>query len=197
MVMSVEGVVLAAGASSRTAPENKLALPLAGHSVLERSLQGMRPFCDHIYVVTGFFSAAVEGILKEYKDITLVYNPEYEAGMYRSVKAGIIRTHADAVFLLPGDCPFADAEVYRALLSTTGDVVVPLWRGRAGHPVLLRHPAVTALLADRNCGSLRAYISAWGPAQVEVDCPGILKDIDTQEDYRAALESSVVQEGGL
>lgn len=185
--MEAEGVILAAGWSSRTAPDCKLAFRLAGETVLGKSVGSMRPFCARIYVVTGAHAETVAGILRGREGVILVHNPDFAAGMYGSVKAGLGRTRADNVFLLPGDCPFVAPNVYAALLAAEGEIVLPTWRGRAGHPVLLRRSVIPALLRDGACESLRQFIAARRPTRVEVDCPGILTDIDTAEAYRKAL----------
>lgn len=185
--MNVEGIILAAGWSGRTAPACKLAFELAGQTMLERSIGSMMPFCAHIYVVTGAHQETIEGILRGRSGITLVHNPDFAAGMYGSVKAGLKRTNANRVFLLPGDCPFVTAEVYGALLAAEGEIVLPAWQGRAGHPVLLGRSVIAALLQDDTCENLHQFTEARHPVQVAVDCPGILTDIDTMEDYRQAL----------
>lgn len=186
--METEGVILAAGYSNRTAPDCKLAFRLAGRTMLERSVESMRPFCARIYVVTGGHARTVADILRGREGVLLVHNPDFAAGMYSSVKAGLRRTRADNVLLLPGDCPFVAPEVYTALLAANGEIVLPEWQGRAGHPVLLNRSVIPALLQDEACESLRQFIAAYGPVRVAVDCPGILTDIDTVEAYRMALE---------
>ncbi|NLF28693.1 MAG: nucleotidyltransferase family protein [Clostridiales bacterium] len=186
--IETEGVILAAGRSSRTAPDCKLVFRLAGRTMLERSVESMRPFCARIYVVTGAHAETVADILRGREGVLLVHNPDFAAGMYGSVKAGLRRTHADKVFVLPGDCPLVEPGVYAALLAADGEIVLPEWKGRAGHPVLLNRSVIPALLRDEACESLRQFIAAYGSTRVAVDCPGILTDIDTVEAYKIALE---------
>ena len=52
-VLVRESVILAAGASKRTAPDCKQAFDIGGQTLLELSIRSMAPFCDQIYVVTG------------------------------------------------------------------------------------------------------------------------------------------------
>jgi len=189
-----EGVVLAAGRSSRTAPDCKLAFMMAGKTVLERSAGSMMPFCARVFVVTGAHEAAVASILGGWEGVTLVRNPNHAEGMYSSVKAGLRRTESGAVFVLPGDCPSVTAEVYEAMLATAGGIVLPVYKGRSGHPVLLRRPAILELLGDGTYGSLREFIAARCPARVVVGCPGILADIDTKGACRRALR--LLPDGG-
>lgn len=185
--MATEGVILAAGLSSRTAPACKLLFKLAGQTILERSISSMEPFCSHIFVITGAHEAAVANSLCGREGITLVHNLYYNTGMYESYKAGLRCTNADNVFLLPGDCPFVRPEVYAALLAVEGDIVLPVWHGHAGHPVLLRRSVISEVPNDNISMSLHHYIIAHHPTWVAVDCPGILTDIDTIEEYRKAL----------
>lgn len=182
-----EGVILAAGWSARTAPACKLAFMMDGRTMLEKSIESMLPFCARVFVVTGAHARTVEGILRGRSGIALVYNPDFASGMYGSVKLGLRRTGAEKVFLLPGDCPFVPPEVYAALLAAQGDIRVPAWQGRAGHPVLLGRRAVGEILRDKACLSLHAFIQAHHPTRVALDCPGILQDIDTMEGYLQAL----------
>ncbi len=185
--MRIEGVILAAGRSKRTAPEWKLGFALDGQTVLERSVRSMRPFCIRIFIVTGAHAKAVGDLLRGQAGVTLVHNPDFASGMYGSVKTGLRCTDADAVFVLPGDCPFVPPEVYSALLNAQGGIAVPVWQGHAGHPVLLDRPACSELLNDDTCQTLRQFIASRQHTLVEVDCPGILMDIDTNEEYLGAL----------
>ena len=194
-VLVREGVILAAGASKRTAPDCKLAFDIGGQTLLELSIRSMTPFCSQIYVVTGANEATVAGILQGREGVTLVHNPDHALGMYSSVKAGLRRTAASEVFLLPGDCPFVTVEVYTALLEAKGGIAVPVWNGHEGHPVLLRAGAIQEILEDNICESLREFIGKRRPRKVPVSCRDILRDIDTHEDYRQALQD-LTEKGG-
>ena len=169
-VLVREGVILAAGASERTAPDCKLAFDIGGQTLLELSIRSMAPFCDQIYVVTGSHEETVAGILQGQEGVTLVNNPDHALGMYSSVKAGLRRTTSSEVFLLPGDCPFVTSEVYTALLETKGRIVVPVWNGHMGHPVLLRREAIQEILEDSACESLREFIGKRRLRKVPVSC---------------------------
>lgn len=156
--------------------------------MLERSIRCLLPFCARVFVVTGAHEAAISIILRGIEGVTPVYNPDFALGMYSSVKAGLRQTAAGDVFLLPGDCPFAAPESCAALLAAKGEIVVPVWRGRAGHPVLLRRAAIREIVCDSAHESLRAFIAARHPTPVAVSCDGILRDIDTEEDWRQAWD---------
>ena len=184
--MIIQGVILAAGYSSRTAPDCKLALMLNGQTVLERSIRSMQPFCSQIYVVTGAHEKLITAIIQGQKGITPVKNPDFISGMYGSVKTGLRCTTGDRVWILPGDCPFITPEVYMKLLAASEEIVLPEWQGQTGHPVLMNRSAVSAVVRDDRYESLHQFISAHTYKKVSVPCAGILMDIDTQKQYRQA-----------
>ena len=65
--------------------------------------------------------------------------------------------------------------------------VVPVWRGRGGHPVLI-DLAYRAELSRLDAGrGLRGLFEthAGEVLRVEVECPYVARDMDTWEDYRA------------
>lgn len=184
--MPIEGVIIAAGKSSRMGSQHKLTMDLKGKTVIERSIGSMRPFCTRIIVVTGFHADKIRKQTESSQDIVLVHNADCEAGMFSSLKLGLRQAKGERTFFLPGDCPFAAAEVYEAMLHTEGDIVVPAYQGHPGHPILFSRRAVSELLEDAQCHTLKEFIDGKGPTIVAVDCPGILWDIDTPEDYAQA-----------
>jgi len=122
-----------------------------------------------------------------------VENPNWEAGMFSSVKAGVAATAARCthVALSPADLPFLSKETLRTVLSAAASLdangsslVVPTHAGRRGHPVLI--PA-----------ALRARVLSWPESarlnqlfdepDVTVHClegfdETILRDVDTPGD---------------
>ena len=71
--------------------------------------------------------------------------------------------------------------------SAEGDIVIPTYGGKRGHPVLMRGELVSEILVRPAASSLRDYIESRGYATVEVDDEGILWDLDTPEDYERLL----------
>jgi len=186
--METEGVILAAGKSSRMAGVAKMAMDLNGRTVVERTIESLHPFCSRIIVVTGFHAEAVVESAGHCAEAIFVHNPDCEKGMFSSLRLGLRHTEAERVLFLPGDCPFITREVCEKLLAAKGDIVLPAYQGKSGHPVLLSRHAIEGLLADERCESLQEYIQANGPEIIAVDLPEILWDIDTPEDYANAVD---------
>ena len=186
--MEIEGIILSAGKSSRMAGESKMTMDLNGRTVIERSIDSLRPFCSRIVVVTGFHSEAVMASAGHCPEVIFVHNPDCKQGMFSSLRLGLRHTEGERVLVLPGDCPFITREVCEKLLQAEGDIVLPAYQGKCGHPVALSSRAIEGLLADEHCQSLQEYICANKAEIIAVDCPEILWDIDTPEDYAKAVD---------
>jgi molybdenum cofactor cytidylyltransferase len=185
--MGTEGVILAAGKSSRMAGKSKMAMDLNGRTVIQRSIDSLRPFCRRIVVVTGFHAEAVMVSAGHCPKVLFVHNPDCDKGMFSSLKLGLRHTEAERVFILPGDCPFITREVCEELLQGKGDIVLPAYQGKQGHPVLLSRRAVEGLSEDERYENLQEYIGANKTEIIVVDRPEIIWDIDTPEDYAKAV----------
>lgn len=186
--MGIEGVILSAGKSSRMAGESKMTMDLNGRSVIERSIDCLRPFCNKVIIVTGFHAEAVMVSATHCPEVVFVHNPDCEKGMFSSLRLGLRHTVAERVLVLPGDCPFITHEVCEKLLAGKGDIVLPAYQGECGHPVLLSRRAIEGLLADERWQSLQEYIGANKAEILAVERPEILWDIDTPDDYAKAVD---------
>jgi molybdenum cofactor cytidylyltransferase len=189
MTEPAEGVVLAAGLSSRS-KKYKMALPLGDRTVIEKSIEGMYDLVSRVIVVVGWREEQIRSLLASYHKVELVTNQNFREGMFSSVKVGIAHVTAPRFFLLPGDHPLVRADVYAELLDAEGDIAIPTFRGRRGHPVLLSSHLIQQILDSPDTGNLRDYIRTKGYTEVPVDQEGILIDIDTLEDYHAVLTRS-------
>jgi molybdenum cofactor cytidylyltransferase len=157
---------------------------------------------DEVLVVTGHRRAAVEEALAG-RPARAVFNPDYAEGeMLSSVRCGLWAVHpgAQAALLVPGDMPGLETEVVARLVGAYragGDeaVIIPSYRMRAGHPVLVPRPFWLAILALPAGANLRSMLRAEStPIRwVVVDTPSVVRDMDTPDDYRRELE---LWEGG-
>ena len=129
----MDGIILAGGKSTRMG-RNKLLIDINGHPVIWYTIKSMRPFVEHLIVVTGKYDKEIREALKEEKDLDIVTNHDYEKGMFSSVKTGVNKVR-DSFFLIPGDCPFVDKKTYLSLLEGKGDIRVPNYHGEDGHPI--------------------------------------------------------------
>ena len=192
----VEGLIAAAGRSRRTGEQYKMLLELEGLTLIERAIAPMEKWCSRILVVTGHRSHLLGPVLERWSKVEMVANPGYDQGMFSSIKKGLPLLTAERFFFLPGDYGLVSSDVYQAMLEVDAPVVLPSYQGRTGHPVLFQSRVADDILSMPNTLSLRDFMARQKPYRLEVDCPGILIDIDTMEDYQQAREWLAAQ-GGL
>ncbi|MCD6417540.1 nucleotidyltransferase family protein [bacterium] len=179
----VIGIVLAAGRSRRTGERHKLTLPIGGRTVIEHTVCEMLAACGSVIVVLGYNPVAIKKILGKYDGVKFVLNEHYDDGMFTSVKAGISVCNGDKIFITPGDYPLIRRYVYEKMLDVVGDIVVPRYNGRNGHPVLLRGEIAAKIIDEPDSSNLKIFINKMGYKTIEIDDEGIILDIDTMEDY--------------
>ncbi len=193
----VYAIVLAAGESRRCRPRNKLFLPWGESSILEAVVaRVLASRAAGTAVVTGHQADRVGRVLKKFPCRT-VFNPAYRSGMGSSLVAGLDYWLArpglspEAGFLIVlGDQPLiTTATIDRVITAYRGSaaaIVVPVFRGRRGHPPVFHR---------RYAGEIREVAGQTGAREVlrrhpdqilpvEVETGEILSDIDNWESYR-------------
>ena len=187
----MSAVVLAAGRSERMGGANKLLLPVEGVAVVRRVVETVSAApVDEVLVVVGHDRGAVGRALAGLP-VRLVDNPRYREGLGSSVAAGVASAAggADGYLICLGDLPRLTISSVRAVLERFRDVdepevVVPHYRGRPGHPVLIRRRFRDLLLTlEGDRGARAALGGLTAVVRLDVEDPGILEDIDTPEDY--------------
>ncbi|MGH7354564.1 MAG: nucleotidyltransferase family protein [Candidatus Rokuibacteriota bacterium] len=183
----IAAVVLAAGLSTRMGRQ-KLLLPLGDKPVVRWSVEAVLPHVQDVVVVTGRETAAVRDALAGLS-VRFAENPSPEAGQSSSIGVGVaaLPPAARAALIVLGDQPRTPRSVVPALLAArdrTGKaVIVPVYRGVRGTPVLFGAEVFAELRALSGDAGARAVVAA-RPERVEaveVDSP-MPVDVDTPED---------------
>ncbi len=187
----ITAVILAGGKSTRTG-RNKLLLPLHHQSILRHAIQSMTSFVDSIVVVSGFYDQEIRQECQGIDRVKVVYNPNYEQGMFLSVRQGLTHSEGD-VFLLPGDCPLVHPTTIEALLQASGELRVPMYANRYGHPLFLSQKMVKLCLQEPLDSNLRAFRNKHQVETVSVLDEHVLDDIDTLEEY-LQIQGSTLEE---
>lgn len=180
--MDVQGVILAAGLSSR-AKAFKMTLEVKGKTVIENTIDNMIEHCSKVFVVGGFQIERLRPVISRYGNVELLDNECFLDGMFSSVKKGIAAVSASRFFLTPGDYPMICKEVYQELLKYKAPVVIPSYKGRKGHPILVDSMSIKQAIQKKQYESLREVINELETIIVPVECRGVILDIDTIEDY--------------
>jgi len=186
-----QAIILAGGLSSR-AGQNKMTLPFRGKPLVVHAVEAVEPHVDAIIVVTGRYHDDIVAALAGHPKVDFVRNPLYEMGMFSSVRCGVIATTGD-VLIMPGDIPLVKPATVAKILAAPGDIRIPVYRHRKGHPVFVAGSLRTALLAEEDDRGLRAFRDRHGYETVDVDDPGVLFDVDTIHDFERLLKKN---EGG-
>lgn len=184
------GIVLAAGGASRFGQPKQL-LDWLGMPLVHASARvALDAGLDPVVVVTGSHFGEVEEALAGLP-VILARNSEWEQGQASSIRVGLeacpART-ASVIFLL-ADQPFVSAEVIRALVAAhaaeSAAIVAPLTKeGRRGNPVLFDRETFADLRALEGDAGGRALFGQHRVRYVDWHDDRILRDIDTEEDYR-------------
>ncbi len=188
-------LILCAGRSSRMGAFKPL-LPLGEETLLERVIRLFREAgIADVTAVLGHRAECAVPVLQRH-GVRPALNDRYDEGMLSSVKAGVgtLNRSRRAFFLLPVDIPLVRPETLQALIGAfregTADICRPCFRGRRGHPPLISSTLIPAIVEFDGPGGLRTFLARYrgSTADVAVEDPGILLDLDRHDDYERALK---------
>jgi len=168
----------------------KLAAMLRGEPLLSHTLRCLLDGgVDQIVLVTTTGAELSHVALAADPRVRRTVNPEPSRGMFSSIQAGLAAADGDPILILPGDMPFVEAQTVSTVLAEArrcGGIVSPSHQGRRGHPIAL--PArLKASILDAPAGSTLASLldaHEQDRVSVEVDDPGVSKDVDVVSDLK-------------
>lgn len=190
----MEAIVLAAGYSSR-ANTFKMLLPMGEVTVLEQTISKFEGICRRVIVVAGFQAELIQEEITKIRDksaysfqIKFVYNENFNQGMFTSIQKGCHEVNASTFFLTPGDCPLVKQETIQLLAQQKGNVVIPSFHFKGGHPIKLSSEVKHKILETNLESNLRVVLNGFEKEYINVDDQGVLMDVDTPEDYQKAVK---------
>lgn len=167
----MQAIVLAAGWSTRMGSPKALT-PIAGEPAVQRIVRACREAGLEVAVV------APPGVALPPLDAQVLVNPDPDTGRTGSLQLAL----AGDTLVWPVDHPLATSATARALLATPGEWVVPTFRGKGGHPVVLRAGAVERVREARADAPLREALHGARRVDVPVEDAGVLANLDTPAD---------------
>ncbi|TAM05794.1 MAG: nucleotidyltransferase family protein [Paraburkholderia sp.] len=185
-------VVLAAGFSSRMEGRHKLLLPLGGEPAVRRVVRAIvaaQP--QEVVVVTGFNAPAVCEAL-EGLDVRIQNNAHYCEGQMTSVATGVgaLQKPCDAVMICLADQVLLETADYRALVKAFallpyGSILVPMFRGTRGNPVIFAASYASEVVSGELNPGCRKLIAEHGDKVSihEASDDRFCMDMDTPADY--------------
>ncbi|QEL20660.1 nucleotidyltransferase family protein [Limnoglobus roseus] len=189
--MSVAGVVLAAGGSTRMGRPKQL-LSVRGTSLVRHAVAAARDGgCEPVVVVLGANADAVGAELADLV-VRTVRNGVWQDGPGTSVKAGVGAVgEADAVVILLCDQPFVDAAHVRRLVeehhATGRPIVASAYSDAVGVPALFARTCFADLLALEPAGGAKLLLARNRDRVAVVPFPAGGVDLDTPADYERFL----------
>jgi len=189
----VSVILLAAGKGKRMGLQ-KLLLPWGRETVIEAVLRAfLASGVKEIIVVLGEDLALLRNLLGPYR-VKLAFNPLYSSGMASSIRKGLeyVDPRAQGIMIALGDMPLIRPALIDGLLEAFGKgkgIVVPVFKGRRGHPVLFPRSFQGELMGLSGDEGGRRILEEHRDEiiEIEVDDPAILMDMDTLEDYERLL----------
>lgn len=190
--MQTGAVIVAAGASSRMGTFKPM-LNVGSISISQRLVATLHQAgISRIVMVTGYNAEKLERHLSG-SGVIFLRNEEFmTTQMFDSAKIGLqyIRGKCDRVFFMPVDVPLFTAKTVDTLLATGAEIACPVCDGLRGHPIMLSDRVIDKILEDNGGCGLQGALSRCGiPEQlVAVPDAGVIRDIDTPEDYGLLLQ---------
>jgi len=213
------GVILAAGESSRMgrdkallpwppASADSLAVSATTETFLSAAIRLYYSHVDEVLVVVGKNETALAPIVYA-NGAALIVNPEPERGQFSSLRVGlqeVLNRGRDAAMVTLVDRPPVCAETLEKLEAAFERAtahrkwaVIPEYRGKHGHPILLGREMLAAFLGAPETSNAQ-HVEHEHQSEIEyvpADDPLIALNVDTPEQYAAlsvhtSLPSEVV-----
>ena len=182
-------IVLAAGKSSRAAPENKLlALAPGGGTLIGQTIDhALACRAGPVIVVTGHQAEQVRDALSE-KPVRFVHAPDFAEGIAGSLRAGVaaLDSHIQGALICLGDMPLVGPSIMRRIAGAYDpaqghEIIVPTFVGQRGNPVLWGRRFFSELLELTGDRGGRGVLDRHGQFVTEIAVPSeaVLMDFDT------------------
>ena len=188
MAPFISAIILAAGESRRMGKPKQL-IPLEKTTILEQTVDNfLNSEVPDVIVVVGYKAEEVAKLIAN-RPVTVAVNSAYREGMSTSIVAGLslLSDKAQGVMFALADQPFIDSQTINRLIEAFGiydkGIVMPIYQGRRGHPVIFSIKYEEELLSLKGDIGGREIICRHPDDvfEVAVNCEGIFVDIDTMD----------------
>lgn len=188
----LNGLIITAGLSKRMGDFKPL-LTYKGISFLANIILKLNLICRKIIIVTGFNSQKIideiNNLPENIKEkIEIIYNSNYENGMFTSLQCGLTNCYSDFVIYHFVDQPNIPEVFYNELISinsTQFDWIQPKFNGEKGHPIVFNQKVIKKIIAADFNSNLRNLSASEEINKYFWECKyrEILFDADTQGDF--------------
>lgn len=192
--MRTIAVVLAAGKSRRMGMPKPFLPYDASRTFAEKITTEFQSFGlkKIVFTANPETSSLFQSLKEKASGFFFVTNFHSEKGRFYSLVCGLesLEFLPDYCFLHNADMPIFNSEVLNALYEkrAEADYVVPRFRGRGGHPVLLNKKILHAAIhSQKHSQHLRDFLSRFKKTYADVSNKGVCFNINSPEDYREFL----------
>ncbi len=189
----LSGIILAAGESSRMKGKIKALLYIDGVTFIEKIVKDMLDSqIDEIFVVLGAYYNEIAKYISPYP-VEILRNDDWQSGQLSSLRVALRNLSPDSegmIFTLV-DHPLVRVSTYVKLkerwMGSRDKIVLPLYNGRKGHPTIFPSSLYNELLYGQLPNGARDILYKHRDLidYVPVDDIGVVRDIDTEEDYKS------------
>jgi molybdenum cofactor cytidylyltransferase len=179
----------------------KALLEYGGETFLDRLIGIFSRHAWEVMTVLGDHAALIEAGIRRANQSRIVINPNPARGQLSSLQCALaeLSPASDAFVFTPMDVPSFRESTVAALVAAFDAarplLAVPRCDGRRGHPVCASRVLVSEFLELGDGAAARDVIARHRDrtVYVEVDDPGILRDVDTPEDYASLAGAGTVR----
>lgn len=163
-------------------------IPIIQRIVITYQQVGIFP----IVVVTGPEEDEIKRQLSPYGVIFLENRNEERAELMDSVQIGLqfLKGKCDKVACTPVNVPMFSPVTLAMLLEKEGDIVVPSYEGRGGHPVVLTERVFSHILSYEGENGLRGALAEWNEPRswVPVEDKGVVTNVRDEAELLSQLD---------
>ena len=183
----------------------KALLPWRGATLIEHQVRSLLAAgVEHVVVVTGHDAERLKPKVDAIQGASWAHNPDYLQGKTTSLKTGVAalaqvlhREPVTDILLLNVDQPRSAITVRTLLerhLASSNLITIPTHGGKGGHPIFISAGLLPELAdIDEESQGLKAVVRRHAAAteRFEMDDPSLLWDLNTPEQYQAAVDSGL------
>jgi molybdenum cofactor cytidylyltransferase len=165
----------------------KALLPYRGETFLNRLIWIFSDKCDSVTVVLGYHAEVIRASIQH--PVNVVINPEPERGQLSSMHTALsTMLEADRLIYTPVDYPAVAPETVGRLLDEPCEsFVIPRYEEKRGHPIVCSWAITREFLNASTTARDVVHRHVDTTRYIDVDDPGILRDIDDPAAYAELL----------
>jgi molybdenum cofactor cytidylyltransferase len=191
-------VILAAGEGKRMGKRIKQLLPWGNKTIIETvliNIAACKENLNEIRVILGANYNNIIPVLNRYVEeesrLRILINHKYHEGMSSSVKRCMenIAVNTEALIFTLADKPIIKESTYTYIINEYLKVkpllMLPLYRGKRGHPVIVNKALFPEVCNVSGPGGLRSLLAKYPDKiyELELEDEGVILDIDYYSEY--------------